>query len=1125
MTSEKSRRKLELKLLGSPEVWLDGQAVNGFRSAKARALLYYLAVTGRPQPRSVLAGLFWGGVAESHARRSLTMTLSNLRQLVDRHLNISRKMAALDPNSPYGLDVAVFKAGAQSHKIDELKQAIDLYRGDFLEGFYLQDAPEFEQWVLIERTRLREQVLQALHRLADHLAAQDNLIEAIETMRRLLALEPWREEAHRDLMLLLARNGRRSAALAQYETCRQLLAEELGVEPGSETTAFYEQIRDGTLSWSEREPQSGQVVEQESRSTQISSTPDQSAGAGAQPAPSVFSQTQPGHNLLSQRTPFVGRERELAHIIRRLTDRDCRLLTLVGPGGIGKTRLAMQVSQTFIQSNRAEGFFKDGIYFVPLATVNSTSGFVLVIAEATNFSFYGNVPPKQQLLDHLRKKEILLVLDNLEHLLSPLLIPTKAGDGVEALAGPPPKGSTPSAPDATIGSITEGDASELGNAGAIGLIADILTAAPQVKILVTSREALNLQEAWFHPVEGMSFPAGERPASTTPESKVGLSAALLERYDAVQLFVQCATRARVEFSLAAERAAVVRICQLVEGMPLAIELAAAWLKVLPVEAIAAEIERGLDILTSRHQNVPERHRSMRVVLEQSWQLLTPREQEVFKRLSVFRGGFAHAAANAVAGASWVDLATFVDKSLLQVTPTQRYHIHELLRQYAAEWLANSPEDVGKTYETHCSYYVDFLHQRFEGLMGGQQRQAIAAITAEYDNIWAAWRWALKELKLSELQKLITPLQAFCQFQSRYQEGASAWEEAYRRLAGVEATEPVKLTLVHVIIWWGWMLIRLGQLDKAETVLKQCCELYQQLGIPAVPGYGTNPRLHLSLIATIQGDYTSALQYGEQALGESEAQQHTVNLYQAYYVLASAALGQGQYETARRYAQQAYRLAQQKDDRWFSAYCLNVLGNSELALGHVAVAHQHFGTSYALREAFNDPEGMAVALNYLGEIALRQANYPQARQLYQKSLNIYLDISDKGGLARAHKGLGTVASRQGDIQTAQHHLYQALQLAAAMQFVPLVFSILNVIGELWLKSGRPEQGSRILAFVRQHPASDHAARAEAIQYLDIYSAEAGKEQPSFLATAQAYAENRTWQDVVREVLQEAGGRWL
>lgn len=1076
MSREQNSGKLKLKLLGSPEVWLDGQAVTGFRSGKARALLYYLAVSGRAQPRSVLAGLFWGGVAETHARRSLTMTLSNLRQLVGGHLDIDRETVAFDANSPTWLDVDVFEAGVaaapRSQNLDELKQAIDLYRGDFLEGFYLQDAPEFEQWVLVERTRLRERVLRALHLLADHLAARNDLPQAIETMRRLLALEPWREEAHHYLMLLLARDGQRSAALAQFEICRQMLADELDVEPGTETTALYEQIRAGVLN-------SGKAGGQGGR------------GESLPPAPLPPSSPAPLHNLPPQLTPFVGRERELAEIIRRLTDRHCRLLTLVGPGGIGKTRLALQAAQRLSGSAPDEGFFGDGVYFVPLAVVNTANGVRLALAEAVGLSFYGNVSPKQQLLDYLQNKEMLLVLDNLEHLFSPALIPTEQ----EALSEP-----------------SEG--------GVTGLMADLLAAAPNVKILVTSRQTVNLQEAWFHPVEGMSFPANDRPSIVANTSEVGSGTAGLERYDAVQLFVQSAARARVEFSLAAERAAVVRLCRLVEGMPLAIELAAAWLKVLPVEAIAAEIERGLDILTSRHQNVPARHRSMRVVMEQSWQLLAEYEREVFQRLAVFRGGFGHEAAYAVAGAWLVDLATFVDKSLLQVTSTGRYHIHELLRQYAAERLAEAPEMVAKVYEAHCTYYADFIQQHAQALLGGRQSQAVAAIAAEYDNIWAAWRWALNALKLSEIEGLIGPLQGFFQFQSRYLEGATAWEEAYRRLTCVEVTDRIKFTLVHVMIWWGWMLIRLGRLDKAEAVLQECRELYRQLGIPSVPGYGTNPALPLSLIATIRGDYAIAFQYGEQALRESEIHRHTPNLCLAYYALASAAFGRGHYQTVRQYAQQAYTMAQQRDDRWFMAYCLNLLGENALALGDVTVAQRHIDASYRLRQDFNDPEGLAAALNHLGKIALQQKHYERAQQLYQESLDVYQKIFDKGGLAQAYQGLGTVASRQGDIQRAQQQLHQALQLAAEIQFVPLMVSILKAIGELLLKSNRPEYGLKMLAFVRQHPASDHATQAEAQQLLDRYRPEAGKEKTDILAAAQAYAESRTLQDVVTEVLSEA-----
>jgi tetratricopeptide (TPR) repeat protein len=389
---------------------------------------------------------------------------------------------------------------------------------------------------------------------------------------------------------------------------------------------------------------------------------------------------------------------------------------------------------------------------------------------------------------------------------------------------------------------------------------------------------------------------------------------------------------------------------------------------------------------------------------------------------------------------------------------------------------------------------------------------------------AAWRWALKALKLTEIERLAAPLQGFFQFQSRYLEGAMAWEEAYQRLTSVEATDPVRLTLIHVIIWWGWMLIRLGRLGRAETVLQQCRDHYRQLDIPPVPGFGTDPAIPLSLIATIRGDYATALEYGEQALRESETHQHKPNLCLAHYVVASAAFGQGHHQAARQAAQRAYALAQQRQDRWFMAYCLNLLGEIALALGNVTVAQHHVDASYRLRQEFNDPEGMAVALNHLGRIALQQKRYEQAQQLYQKSLDLYQNIFDKGGLARAYLGLGTVASRQGDMQRAQQRLLQALQLAAEIQFVPLGYSILCAIGELFLKSSRPEYGLKVLAFVQQHTANDHATQAEAVQLLDKYRSEAGEEEADTLAMVQAYAENRTLPDVVAEVsdwVQERG----
>ncbi|MDX1521127.1 MAG: tetratricopeptide repeat protein [Anaerolineae bacterium] len=730
------------------------------------------------------------------------------------------------------------------------------------------------------------------------------------------------------------------------------------------------------------------------------------------------------HNFPPQPAPFIGREEEVAEVSRLLADPDCRLLTLVGPGGIGKTRLAIQTVKALRQA------FAYDVYFVPLQTVTSVQALISAMADALKLSLSGPDEPKLQLLNYLQDRTLLLLLDNFEQLLG---------------------------------------------AGGASFLADILEIAPSVRLLATSREVLNLQEEWLYPVQGLPFPTDGYVSD-------------LKAYSAVQLFAERARRIRRDFSLADEQASVIRICRLVEGTPLAIELAAAWTKTLSCEIIAAELQHNIDLLVTPLRNIPERHRSMQAVFNQTWRRLSQEEQDVFKRLSVFQGSFAPDAARVVANASLIDLATFVDKSLLQAMAAGRYHMHELLRQYAAEQLADSPEDVAKSCDVHCTYYANFLDQHLEALMGSQQRQAIAAINAEYANIWAAWRWAIQGLKLSEIQKLVTPLQVFCQFQGKFLEGAAAWEEAYHRLSGIEATDSVKLTLAAVIIWWGWMLIRLGQLNQAEVVLKQCRALYRQLDIPAIPGYGTNPALHLSLIATIRGDYATALQYGEQAHQESEADRHEINLCQAYYVLSSAAFGQGNYETAQHYAQQAYTLAQKAGDRWFMAYCLNKLGDIAQAEGDYSEAEQHYQNSYTLKKEFDDPEGMAVALSHLGKLALRQEKYAEARRLYQQSLTIYERIGDKGGLATSLDGLGQTACALAEVPVAQQYLQQALHIATEIQFLPLTLSIIVSIADLLFRGGHQEWALEILGLVQQHPAGERETKDRVRQLLSRYEAE-------------------------------------
>ena len=520
---------LQMRLLGGLQITQNGIPLTNFVSNKAPALLAYLAVTQRAHSRDALAGLLWGELSDTDAKNNLRQTLSNLRKLLDPYLLITRETVGLNPDASYLLDVTQFEQSLTTedrrqntdHRLQNaehrsqttdseaavhhLAVAIELYQGDFLAGFFVRDAPEFEEWMLAQRARLHELALQALHTLTEFHLSHGAYVRAIDYAMRLLALDSWREEAHRQLMLAFARSGQRSAALAQYETCRRSLDKELGVEPSAETTKLYERIR--------------------------------AAGEATR------------HNLPPQPTPFVGRAQELAQIEAQLLKPECRLLTLLGVGGVGKTRLALATAERLLQI----GAFLNGVYFVPLVGVESPELLATAMADACEFTFSGKQDPKAQLANFLRDKETLLVLDNFEQLL-----------------------------DAAL------------------WLGQLLKSAPNLKLLVTSRERLNVQWERLVTIEGLAYPKDENGrmkdegggAQDDPLKK-GLGGGMKAedddsifnlqsffhqslRFDAIQLFVSRAQAVQVDFDVNATLPCVVRICQLVEGMPLGLELAAAW---------------------------------------------------------------------------------------------------------------------------------------------------------------------------------------------------------------------------------------------------------------------------------------------------------------------------------------------------------------------------------------------------------------------------------------------------------------------------------------------------------------------------------------------------------------------
>ncbi|MDH3674457.1 MAG: tetratricopeptide repeat protein, partial [Anaerolineae bacterium] len=793
-------------------------------------------------------------------------------------------------------------------------------------------------------------------------------------------------------------------------------------------------------------------------------------------------------NLPPQLTSFIGRAAELAELDKLISSPEVRLVTILGQGGIGKTRLSIQAATARLND------FANGVYFVPLQTVRSTDFLISAVADAVHFALAGPSDPRLLLLNYLSPKELLLILDNFEQ-----LVPASAADFLTA----------------------------------------VLLAAPKVKLVVTSHELLNLQEEWVYAVQGMSFPATVHPDKSVPQN-LGkhrgereeslrippVSPDFLESgthppdnfesYEAVQLFAERARQVNREFSIHEELADVVRICQLIEGAPLAIELAASWTRTLRCAVIAAEIQRNIDFLATSLRNIPERQRSMRAVFDHSWDLLSDEERRVYRRLSVFRDGFQREAARRVAGASLSTLSTLADKSLLRSAPDDRYQIHELLRQCAAEKLALSPEDIARVFDAHCAYYADFLYNRWDDVLGGRQLEATAEIKADLENIRAAWQWAVEQGKIEDIRKSAETPIIFYQFQSRYVEAARTLERAAQRLTSEEQAEPVDRALLTILIHLGWFYIRLGRLEDAETVIAQCRTIYDRLDIPPVPNHATDPSLALGIIASIRGDYAEAARLGAAARQLSEAQGHRWNRQLAYYLLARAALLQGEYEAARGYAQQAYDITQAVEDRWFEAYCLNELGNVAGALHDYAAAKEYYEESYTLRRAFDDPEGMAVALNRLGEIANQQQDYAEAERLYQQSLAIYRRINDRGGLATSLNGLGNTDVATGDFQAARQHYHRALRIAAEMQYLPLILSILTGAGELLLRIGQTERGLDSLALALHHPATEHETKERVQQLISAYAADLA---PDVLTAPDHVDELPDLTDVTTNVLTE------
>ncbi|MBN1876435.1 MAG: tetratricopeptide repeat protein [Anaerolineae bacterium] len=1055
---------LDIRLLGTFQVTLRGKSITNFATDKARALLVYLVVESeQPHRRDALAGLLWPDQPQRKARQSLRQALSHVRQAIEQaevseFLLVTRETVQFDPESDYWADVNVFSAIYEANRyhhhrsmgmcrvcLQRIEQMVTLYRGDFMEGFFLDDSTQFEEWALLRREWYHLHIVEALTILARYYERRGDYVQARDFIQRQVALEPWREEAHRQLMALWVQDGQRSAALKQYEKCYHVLKEELGVAPTAETTAFYEEIKAS-----------------ENLHLFHSAFP-----FSLLPSP-FFLPSSPFS------IPFIGREHELPELADMLAMPNCRLITLVGPGGIGKTRLAFQVAMDH------KGCFADGIALVPLASIDSMNLMLAAIADTLQFSFYGSQDAKTQLLHHLRGKDLLLVLDNMDYLLEESLF-----------------------------------------------LAEMLRYAPGVTLLVTSRERLNLQEEWVYSLEGLEYPAFDETVCQMDWQQVSTM------FSAVKLFVQCAERADRRFLLSEQNVFdVLKVCCLVEGMPLALELAAAWTPIRTCAEIALDIEHSLDTLVTSLRNVLPRHRSVQASFEYSWRLLSVSERETLTSLGVFRGGFYADAAMQVAFAGSAQLAALVQKSLLRHAADGRYHIHHLLWQYVTEKLRAQSQQEIILRERHARYYAGFLQQREGALKGALQSTAIREIAADTANIRTAWLWAVTCLEQAQgmdaagaeiiqtaIEILGSSLESFYLFyllRNWYQEGEALLGRATTAIEQLQTpTEQARHLLGELLARQGKCCEFTETSEKARRMFERSLAIFRDLHVwreTALPLYGIGYIFHLlgqpeqatqyfqeslsvyrrvedrwgianvlsslCMIARRKGIFAEAEKFGQESLTIRREIGDLRGIASSLNNLSMVYTAQGDYARSKVVLEESLDLCYRLEYKIGIANALTNLCYTMFGLGNPAAAEHFEQESLAVYRDIGDDWGVALSLNNLGCLALEQKAYRRARPLYEEAIVIYRDIGVKSGLANTLNNLGEVCAMLGESDLACRYLYEALVIAWDTGELPIVVEILTRLAPLFARDGQRERGMELLAVALAHPALLPTTQAQA-----------------------------------------------
>ena len=968
---------LKIRLFGPLDVQVKATGVPPM-PARGKWLLALLVLRhGQAVSRSRLAGTLWEEADRNSALGSLRQALGDLRRgLGDEAWRVTKPSASTLHLDPAGADVDVvtFDSAVERGDPASLKKAVETYTAPLLEGWHTD-------WAAAERNARREAYLKSRLRLSENALAEGRIDEAIEHLRRGVVAEELQEHSlHEALMRVLIQRGDYHAARELYRERRHQLHVEAHAEPHPDLTKLYDQARAEGKRW-RPQPVTG------SKAGDARSSPDR--------APAVFvPPIKPW--LPSPLTALIGRDAEVEEL--RTLFRDNRLVTLTGPGGVGKTRLAVAVATESAEE------YPDGAGFVDLSALRDPELILQTVAVALGLR------APDELLTALRPRQLLLVLDNCEHLL-----PASA-------------------------------------------IRALLEHCPHLRVLATSRQRLNITGEVARQVPLLEVPEDDAWFTVAQAAGAGGADIPLGGYPtAVQLFVTRAVAAQQHFRVTPQNAlAVGQICRRLDGIPLAIELAAVEVETLSAEELAARLDHRLPLLTDGDRTKPERQWTLRAVLDWSYERLTEAEKVVLRRLALFSGGWTLGAAERVTVGDTPEtrivkdqvlnlVKGLVDRSLVVAFPSEtspliRYRLLETVREYAMEKLqgAGEAERVGLR---HLEFFLWIAKGACPPGTPKVERESLARLEADHDNLRAALDWCLPRVDHAEQGlELAVNLGPFWETRGYYTEGRERTQAALRSVKRVDSPLYAEgLQLLGVLAW------RQGAYDRARDSLEDARQMFERLtDQPGLARVFTN----LGNVARDTRDFDTASQLYEASL------------------LIDQALSNQRGEAANR----------------------NNLGLVECALGRHAAARDYFERARVIWRQEKDAGREANATHNLGMATMELGDYPRALHYYELARSLYEKVGDLRGVATVLNNLGVLWRARGDLKLAYDHLTRSLALFGELETWP---GIGNALVELAGLASAKEPERAIVLFGAASTIAEQLGTADPALAYDGSDADLGQ----------------------------------